>query len=148
MWGLPATIFYFYTRMLRFIVLILAMSLLSVLSQAQQDTVNQLDKAGRKTGYWVAKYPEGQIMYEGYFLHDQPVGVLNRYYPNGKLKARLTSLDEPGLYDGQLFDEEGLLRASGNYQHQKKHGEWKFFSGSGVVVLVFHYQNETGRFKW
>ena len=57
---------------------------------AQTDTVfNQVDKNNMKQGYWKKDFPNGKLMYKGFFKNNKPVGEMRRYYETGELKAIL-----------------------------------------------------------
>lgn len=109
---------------------------------AQSDTVNQLDENGKRTGYWVAYYPSGQQQYAGYFVNGLPVDTLIRYYPDGIIKARIIKLEQGQLYFGQLYDEQGRLSASGNYEHEKKQGRWRFYDSQQNPLILVDYQQD------
>ncbi|MEA1876663.1 MAG: hypothetical protein U9N86_07345 [Bacteroidota bacterium] len=108
----------------------------------QNDTVNQKDQQGNRTGYWIKYHPNGQIQYEGYFFNNLPVGTLNRYYPSGITKATLNRHPDSLLVHAAIFDEEGILRAKGPYIHQKKAGIWSFFSVKNDLILRITYKQD------
>ena len=67
------------------------------------DTIwNQLDPSGKKYGWWKKYYPDGTLMYKGFFNNDSPRGMLIRYFENGKKKALMEFSDDgsPGIYSG------------------------------------------------
>src|SRR4030065_1527811 len=50
-------------------------------------TWNQIDQSGKKQGWWKKFYPDGTIMYKGFFVNNSPRGTFERYFENGKRKA-------------------------------------------------------------
>ncbi|WP_148303679.1 toxin-antitoxin system YwqK family antitoxin [Prolixibacter bellariivorans] len=54
-----------------------------------QEPINQTDSSGLKQGHWIGRYPNGQKQYEGTFIDGEPVGEMKRYYPDGKIQARM-----------------------------------------------------------
>ncbi|MCK4749060.1 MAG: hypothetical protein KAT15_18535 [Bacteroidales bacterium] len=59
-------------------------------SEVSPDTLwNQTDNQGRKQGHWKKSYPNGELMYRGFFRDDRPVGLMERFYDDGKLRAVL-----------------------------------------------------------
>lgn len=125
--------------MLRTLPILLVFVALATSLPGQTDTLNQLDEQGRKTGYWIMRYPSGNIRYEGRFIDGKPVGELIRYYPDQTIKARLLSRDD-GRYLGQLYDETGRMRASGHYMEEKKDGQWVYFSRDSQPVISVSYE--------
>lgn len=142
--GKPATIFYFYKKVnaMKFLILWLGLFLLGPIALGQNDTTNQLDQQGRRKGYWIKYYPNGQIQYEGYFAENLPVGTLKRYYAEGGIKATLTRHPDSLLVHGEIFDEKGTLRAQGNYLNQMKEGLWYFFGTNHELVLSVTYRED------
>jgi len=57
------------------LIFILPLLLLSTTVMSQ----NVTDAGGKKQGPWVKKYPNGNIMYQGTFRDDKPVGLFKRY---------------------------------------------------------------------
>ena len=65
------------------------LSFLTIISLAQNTTLNQLSSDGLKTGKWTKKHSSGKLKYEGTFEKDIPVGEFKRYDINGKLTSKL-----------------------------------------------------------
>lgn len=108
----------------------------------QNDTINQIDQQGNRTGYWIKHYPNGQIQYEGYFVNSLPVGTLKRYYPSGITKATLSRHRDSIMVHASIFDQEGILRVYGTYISQKKDGIWSFFSNKKDLVMKITYHED------
>ena len=64
-------------------ILLFCMGFVIMVSQAQNnsstDSINQTDKQGLKQGFWIKKYPNGNIMYQGYFIDDKPAKLMKRF---------------------------------------------------------------------
>jgi antitoxin component YwqK of YwqJK toxin-antitoxin module len=112
-----------------FIVTIISLSL-TVKSQV---SINQIDAKGLKQGKWVGKYPSGSIRYEGTFVNDQPVGEMKRFHENGKIKAILFNMPNSEKVKADLFDEDGVLYAKGNYVKTSKDSTWTYFNNKKIV---------------
>lgn len=123
------------------ILLILVLSGLGLAAFSQQDTVNRLDKEGRKSGFWIQTDPAGKKIYEGSFLEGHPVGLFKRFHPNGKIKAELQYDPTGSRVNARLFDTDGRLRASGLYVDQKKEGLWQFLSKNDLPLFRINYRN-------
>lgn len=107
--------------------------------QAQND-MNQVDEEGRKQGFWQKEQTNGNVVYEGNFRNDRPVGEFKRYHSNGLLKARLFYPEDSDTIPAELFDNRGKLMAKGTYVEEKKEGEWQYFQ-NGQLVSTEVFQN-------
>lgn len=109
----------------------------------QTDTVNQFDAQGKRTGYWVDFYPNGQKKYQAWFKEGNPTDTMLRFYPNGVVKARIVSIDSIQAYAASLFEENGTLRATGQYLNERKNGEWSYYNDAGIPLLTINYKEDT-----
>jgi len=101
----------------------------SVLLKAQTDTVfNQTDANNFKQGYWKKSYPNGKLMYRGFFRDDKPVGEMRRYYESGALKALLVYEDKSVFAHARMFYEDGQPAAEGWYYNSLKDSTWDYYS--------------------
>lgn len=107
--------------------------------------VNQFDKQGRKQGYWMRKYANGNVAYEIYFKDNKPVGEYKRYYENGKPYAIL-NYDDQGIHaKAKMFDEEGNLIATGFYHEKQRDSTWHFYKKGDILIARERYVNNK---KW
>ncbi|MBO4806734.1 MAG: hypothetical protein J5554_11900 [Paludibacteraceae bacterium] len=122
--------------MKRFIVLLLTgFSLLCAMAAP-----NETDNKGRKQGAWSKTYANGNLMYEGQFKDDKPVGTFKRYFESGKLKLVQTYTKED-YSTVEIYEEDGkTLSMSGAYIGKQKEGEWKFYN-EGKLVSSELYKN-------
>lgn len=107
---------------------------------SQSDTINQLDSENQKQGYWEKRYPNGNLVYAGYFKNDVPVGIMNRYYENGNMQAQM-NYSQDGIYsETKLYYEDGKLSATGFYYKTLKDSIWKYYSYyTGTLVSEERY---------
>jgi antitoxin component YwqK of YwqJK toxin-antitoxin module len=105
---------------------------------AQDDTVNQTDSRGRKTGYWITRDPQGNKVYEGFFRDGQPYGKFLRFHPNGRVRAEMNYLPG-GRVDTRLFDDKGRPVAAGTYADKLKDGPWTFYSEGNIPLYQINY---------
>lgn len=110
--------------MLRYLFILLCFPLLA----GGQEGPNQTDAGGLKQGLWKRYYPNRNLMYEGKFQNDKPVGEWRRYHENGALRAILVHSDATDSVSARLFDLIGRLVAEGTYRGEKKTGRWTYFS--------------------
>jgi antitoxin component YwqK of YwqJK toxin-antitoxin module len=110
-----------------FIILILSVSAFT--SFAQTDTIfNQTDARNLKQGWWKKMYPNGKLMYKGYFKDNKPVGEMRRYYETGELKAKLL-YDANGTYThAKLLYADGQIAAEGWFCNSLKDSTWLYYS--------------------
>lgn len=95
----------------------------------QQDTVfNQTDARGLKQGYWKKYYPNGNLMYQGFFKNDKPTGEMKRYFESGNLKALLIFDEQTEYSSAKIYYEDGTLASDGFYANSKKDSVWNYYS--------------------
>lgn len=101
---------------------------------AQPDTVfNQTDANGLKQGYWKKAYPNGKLMYKGFFKDNKPVGEMRRYFESGALRAILYYNNTGEHVRAREFYQSGKIAAEGNYINSRRDSTWvyySFYSGS------------------
>lgn len=118
--------------MLRHFLILFAASTLSLNIGAQSlspdTTWNQVDKSGNKQGWWKRYYPDGTIMYTGFFVNNSPRGTFKRYFENGKRKAIMQFSDDGESSYAKLFYMNGELAAVGKYIGTLKDSTWNYYS--------------------
>ena len=115
---------------------------LSVCATCQTETtLNVTDKQGKKQGHWIKKYPNENIMYNGYFKDDYPEGEMKRYYEDQILKSVLSYSDNGRKALAFIYHPNGNISAKGTYINQKKEGKWQFYSSlkKGCIVSEEYY---------
>lgn len=81
--------------------------------------------------YKEKRYPNGKLMYKGYFLKGSPVGEFIRYYSHGAIKAKM-NYKNSSVY-ANLYNERGQLTAKGKYIGKKKDSTWLYYKNNRVV---------------
>lgn len=71
-------------------------------------------------------HANGQVMRQGDFDHDQPVGTHSWWFPNGQLAVR------------------------GDFREGSRHGEWTWWHGNGQILATgtYRYGDPAGLFVW
>jgi antitoxin component YwqK of YwqJK toxin-antitoxin module len=112
-----------------FLLFFMVFSIETTSIRAQTDTIfNQTDASNQKQGYWKRSYPNGKLMYKGFFNNNKPVGEMRRYFESGALKAIL-NYDSKGEYArARLFYEDGQLAAAGKFFNSLKDSTWVYYS--------------------
>jgi antitoxin component YwqK of YwqJK toxin-antitoxin module len=84
-------------------------------------------------------YPNGNLMYEGYFVEEKPVGTIKRYHENGKLKA-IQQFATNDTVKVEYFAGDGSQLAKGLFVKGQKQGVWEYFSKENRLVMVENYK--------
>jgi antitoxin component YwqK of YwqJK toxin-antitoxin module len=81
-----------------------------------------------------------KTVYRISFKNDLPDGILEEYFPNGKIK-KLVNYSE-GLLDGDFFEfnQHGEILLLGSYFEDQKVGEWNSFYSDGTKKSDFFYE--------
>ncbi|MEZ5018615.1 MAG: hypothetical protein R2756_00560 [Bacteroidales bacterium] len=114
----------------------LTISLALVLLSFPALSQNLTDATGKKQGPWMKKYPNGNLMYEGKFKNDKPVGLFKRYTEEGVLLSELTYADGIEEAAAVFFHPDGSRAAEGKYVARRKEGLWKFWSATQPHYLI------------
>jgi antitoxin component YwqK of YwqJK toxin-antitoxin module len=125
-------------------ILIALFLVISAAAICQSSTkINLTDQKGLKQGTWIKKYPNNNIMYEGFFTDDHPVGEFKRYYDDKKLKSILIYSSDGREAIAQIFHANGYISSKGKYINQQKEGKWQFFSEifNGYLIVEEEYSN-------
>ena len=126
------------------IIIILALLILPASLPAQlNDTINIIDKNGKKQGHWIKKYPNGHIQYDGYFKDNKPTGTFRRFFENDTLRAILVFSNDGKTVDASIYGSNGRISSSGRFVNQRKEGKWSFFSSGieGYLICEEEYSN-------
>lgn len=90
--------------------------------------------------YRSKNYPDGGIMYDGYFIGEKPVSV-TRYYVSGRVKS-VQQFDASGNSTVKMFNEDATPFAEGGYNAAKERdGVWKFYSDKGGVSNIITFRD-------
>lgn len=114
----------------RNLLLVFSSLLLSAGISAQStDTLwNQTDALGQRQGYWKKSYPDGNLIYKGFFKDGRPVGKMERFYENGVRRAELVYLEGTEITHARIFYRTGNLAAEGKYVNMAKDSVWRYYS--------------------
>ncbi len=132
---------------------ILALLLVARVASAQvpvaPDTLNKLDEAGRKQGWWKVAgpikdkpdYVAGNIYEEGRYTDNRRIGVWKRYWPNGKVMSEVTYL--MGLPKGPYttYYPDGSTEEQGTWDLDRNTGAFKRWHPNGKVAQEFLFDS-------
>ena len=120
---------------------------ISSVSNCQTDTsLNKTDRQGKKQGHWITKYPNGNILYEGFFRDDNPVGELRRYYEDQSINSVMVFSNNGKEAEATIYYPDGSLAATGKYLDRMKAGKWKFYS-STIPGYLINEEEYSGNLK-
>ena len=126
---------------LKIIIGCLLLSLSSAAMSQSETVINQTDRAGKKQGHWIKKFPNGNVMYDGFFKDNYPTGEFRRYYDDKTLKSLLIFSNNGIEADATIYYPNGFVAAKGKYLNQLKEGIWQMFSviTSGCLICREEY---------
>ncbi|MEG1498954.1 MAG: hypothetical protein RR393_05990 [Bacteroidales bacterium] len=109
-------------------------------SSVQKDTVNQLDKKGRKQGFWAKEDSSPKVSYRGYFKDDMPVGWFE-YRSGDTLMAKSFYFRGGYASFSQIYyPHSGGVLAEGYYLDKRKDSVWKFYRKDGRLLKVENFE--------
>lgn len=89
--------------------------------------------------YRVKSYPNGGIMYDGYFIEGKPTEI-TRYYESGRIQS-YQKFSKDGSSTIELYNSDATPFAKGGYDSNKRrHGTWIFYGENGVMVMKATYK--------
>jgi len=90
-------------------------------------------------------YPNGRLMYQGFFKNNIPVGEMKRYYENGAVQAILQYGDGTVPVRARLFYDNGSLAAIGNYSETLKDSTWNYYGFYDQALILTETYNKGKR---
>ena len=97
---------------------------------------NKKDAKGKRDGLWVQQWKDTRnLLYKGQYEHGKPVGMWERYYPDGALASTTNHVQDTTIIDAVFFYPNGINKASqGRFVKKKKEGNWKIWNESGAII--------------
>ncbi len=101
-----------------------------------------VDASGKKQGYWKKKNDKGELVYEGEFKDDKPVGTFKHYYPGDTARRAVTYYKDGGniAYAKMYHQLTGKLMAQGKYIKEEKDSIWIFYDDAGALLSKDNYK--------
>jgi antitoxin component YwqK of YwqJK toxin-antitoxin module len=88
----------------------------------------------------MAKYPYGQVRYEGQFDAGVPVGRFTYYHDNGFRSAQMDFRGTTGVCMSEQYDEKGKLMARGRFGSDRERDSiWTTFAFDGTKLEEASY---------
>jgi antitoxin component YwqK of YwqJK toxin-antitoxin module len=107
---------------------LLSIVLIPLYTSYGQEDINRTDEKGLKQGHWIKKYDNGQLMYEGYFEDNKPIGEFMRYDREGNLTSILIHKKDNDTIQATFYHPNGYIAGKGKFFRQEKTGEWLYYS--------------------
>jgi antitoxin component YwqK of YwqJK toxin-antitoxin module len=112
-----------------------------------KDTINFTDATGKRQGKWIIfnrtkklpNYTPDAKVEEGKYTDSKKVGSWMEYYPNGKLKNKITF--ENGRPNGYaiMYHENGKISEEGMWKNNRWVGPYKMYYDNGQVMQEFNF---------
>ncbi len=136
-------------RMSKKIIYVGALWLMAMLSAGTSfsQNYNVTDAKGFKQGKWQKKGEKGNIVYEGNFMDNRPVGEFKYYYEEGMLESVVNYLDNANT-KAVMYHKTGKKLAEGSYKNKKKDGLWKYYNKDGSLLSEEYYAMGVAKGVW
>lgn len=128
------------------------LSPLSITLFAGGDTLNSVDAAGLKQGYWIVynnvkklpNYPSDAKVEEGNYADNKKSGIWKTFFPNGVLKGEITYTNNRASGYAKMYREDGKLMEEGVWENNRWVGAFKSYHENGQTFYDFNY-TKTGK---
>ncbi len=111
------------------------------------DTINVVDINDLKQGTWFyfSDRYKNNISQEGRFFDNKKEGIWITYFQNGNIRTYMTFSE--GIINGEtrIYNRNGILQESGNWDGNKWTGEYQFFYDNGNPEYIWTYNNDGKR---
>lgn len=128
--------------------MLLLMMMLFTMTTFSQNTINQVDANGKKQGTWKKYNDKKELLYEGTFKNDVPIGEFKYYHSNGKLKSRSFFIQGTHKVRTTLYHENEQKAAEGIFIDQLKDSIWNYYNQSGQLINIESYKNGKKEGHW
>jgi antitoxin component YwqK of YwqJK toxin-antitoxin module len=123
--------------MLSRIIVAISFAILIFASPAlSQEKLNVTDQKGLKQGHWIKKDAKGQVVYDGWFTDNKPIGTFKRFYATDTIQSVLTYNSDGTKAEATFYHPNGLISSKGIYINQKREGKWQFYSAFTAGYLI------------
>jgi antitoxin component YwqK of YwqJK toxin-antitoxin module len=124
------------------LLLIFQLDISAQLKPKKEDIFNQLDKEGKKNGFWKVKNTQGRLVWEGKFKNGTPVGEFKHYDEiDGSLFSIINYRENGQDAWAEFFHPNGKPKAKGIYKNKAKDSTWIYFNEDGILIADEHYEN-------
>jgi antitoxin component YwqK of YwqJK toxin-antitoxin module len=113
----------------------------AIVSQMEKGLLNQTDENGLKQGHWQKVYDNGNIAYDVFFKNNEPTGIFKRFHKNGNVESVLIYQENSQSAKAEIYDENGVLTASGKYLGKEKDSIWNYYNTEKRIIRTEEYHH-------
>jgi antitoxin component YwqK of YwqJK toxin-antitoxin module len=144
--------FYLCHMLRRYLIFLFSLPLsLTLIANAQSDTLNREDGNGWKQGFWIVRAemldanpcPAEQKVEEGRYRDNRKVGTWKYFYCSGRVKSEMTYRDDKSAFCKNYY-ENGILMEEGVWKNGDWTGKYKYYYESGKPFYDFNF-DESGK---
>ena len=92
---------------------------------------------GKKEGHWI--YIVGDTKDEGEYMEDMRNGLWKSYYTDGNLLFEGKFIDDNPNGEHIWYWDNGKIKQRGKYVMGRKNGDWKKYDVNGVLIIIISY---------
>jgi len=117
-------------------------------SYGQSDTMNRVDKFGKKYGSW-EKYNGQTMLWKGRFYNGEPTGEFLYFHPNKQIERKLYYYPNSPKVSCVSYYTNGVKNSEGIFINKEKDGKWLYYNTNGSLVAEENYDKgkKQGKFK-
>ena len=117
-------------------------------SYGQSDTLNRVDKFGKKYGSW-EKYDGKTLLWKARFYNGEPVGEFIYYHPNKQIERTLYYYLNSPKVSCISYYTNGVKSSEGIFINKEKDGKWLYYNANGMLIAEENYEKgkKQGKFK-
>jgi antitoxin component YwqK of YwqJK toxin-antitoxin module len=131
-------------------VILIVFNLISVVLFSQQ-SVNALDKNGKRDGVWQKNYDgTNQLRYEGKFIQGKEIDTF-KYY---KLKNKKSVLSAIKIFNSEnefsnviFYASSGKIVSKGEMNGKNFIGKWIYYHKNSNLIMTAEYYNSEGKLE-
>ena len=114
----------------------------------QSDTMNRVDKFGKKYGSW-EKYEGKNLLWKGRFYNGEPTGEFLYYHPNKQIERKLFYYPNSPKVSCVSYYTNGAKNSEGTFINKEKDGKWLYYNTNGNLVAEENWEKgkKQGKFK-
>ena len=114
----------------------------------QSDTMNRVDKFGKKYGSW-EKYDGKNLLWKGRFYNGEPVGEFIYYHPNKQIERKLYYEPNSPKVSCVSYYSDGAKSSEGIFINKERDGKWLYYNINGILIAEENYDKgkKQGKFK-
>ncbi|MCU4156412.1 toxin-antitoxin system YwqK family antitoxin [Carboxylicivirga sp. A043] len=132
-----------------FIIILLTVSF-NTMAQSYElykgDTINYTDINNHKQGLWIKFNNSGdQILEQGVYATNKKSGWWICYYPDGKVKHKITYKNGKAIGPAEFYYENGLISEQGNWNIDHWKGNYRFYNKNGSLAYDWNYDDKGQR---